>query len=211
MKTIKFIYFDVGGVLLNWEKSLVKLAEKHNKTQKKVFDIFYKYDPIFARGTHTADEMTKIMQKDLQIDDKNFDYIAYCSSQFIPIPEMHELVHELKHTHKIGLLTNLHTDTFDFIMQYGSVPDIDYHAIIKSYEVGFIKPEPEIYHIAQKKAGVAHEEILFIDDLAVNVEAAKKLGWQGYVFDKQNSKKAMEAIRQMLRGSRNNRLYDKKK
>ena len=199
MGQIKFVYFDIGGVLLNWENSLIKLAEKHSKSKKKVFDVFYKHDLTFGRGTHTAEEMTKIMQKDLEIDDKNFNYIAYCASQFVPITEMHEFVHELKNTHKIGLLTNLHTDTFDFIMQYGSVPNINYYAIIKSYEVGFVKPEPEIYQIAQQKADVAPDEILFIDDMSVNIEAAKNLGWHGHVFDKNDPEKSIEEIKKKLK------------
>lgn len=205
MKTIsrgiKFVYFDVGGVLLGWEKSLVKLAEKHHKSPKVVRALFDKYDLIFSRGTHSARDMTNTFKKELDIKDTDFEYVSYCSSEFVPILETHALVHELKNSHKIGLLTNLHTDTFDYIMRFGSVPNISYSAIIKSYEVGYVKPEPEIYHIAQKRAGVAPHEILFIDDMSQNILAAQKLGWQGHVFDKKNPKKSVTEIKKKLNRS----------
>jgi FMN phosphatase YigB (HAD superfamily) len=45
-----------------------------------------------------------------------------------------------------------------------------------SFMVGSMKPEPLIYEIAIKKSGFRPEEILFIDDLEANVQAAQNQG-----------------------------------
>ena len=55
--------------------------------------------------------------------------------------------------------------------------------MINTSEVGAIKPEPEIYLHALEVAGVEPNEAFFTDDKAVNVEAAVRLGFTGYVFD----------------------------
>ena len=42
--------------------------------------------------------------------------------------------------------------------------------------VGFIKPQKEIYAIALKKANCLPEECVFLDDIGINLKAAKKVG-----------------------------------
>ena len=45
-----------------------------------------------------------------------------------------------------------------------------------SFMVGSMKPDPLIYEVAIQKSGFRPEEILFIDDLEVNVQAAQDQG-----------------------------------
>ncbi len=54
--------------------------------------------------------------------------------------------------------------------------------IVLSHEVRAAKPDRAIYDIAAARAGVPPEEILFVDDLAENVAAAREAGWQAEVF-----------------------------
>ncbi len=51
-----------------------------------------------------------------------------------------------------------------------------------SHEVGYVKPEPEIYRAVEKVSGLPSEEHIFIDDILEYVEAAKQLGWDGIQF-----------------------------
>ena len=44
------------------------------------------------------------------------------------------------------------------------------------------KPDPAIYHHVLKELGTQPEETLFIDDKAVNIEAAQALGMKALVF-----------------------------
>ena len=53
---------------------------------------------------------------------------------------------------------------------------------ILSYREKMIKPDPQVYLLLLKRYGLKAEECVFLDDTAVNVEAAKALGFSGIVF-----------------------------
>ena len=53
---------------------------------------------------------------------------------------------------------------------------------IFSARVQMMKPQPAIFHEAARRFGVAPADLLFIDDVAHNVDAARALGWQGVHF-----------------------------
>ena len=54
--------------------------------------------------------------------------------------------------------------------------------IFESSKLGLRKPEKEIYLYAQKKMKVKPQEILFIDDLGINLKPARELGFITYKF-----------------------------
>ncbi|MGO8143464.1 HAD family hydrolase [Rhizobium leguminosarum] len=49
--------------------------------------------------------------------------------------------------------------------------------IIYSAALGHSKPSPDFFRLATERAGVLPSEIAFIDDMAVNIEAARQFGW----------------------------------
>jgi len=51
-------------------------------------------------------------------------------------------------------------------------------ALIDSCRVGFRKPDPEIFAIAEQTVGAAADECLLVDDLAINCIAAERRGWR---------------------------------
>ena len=53
---------------------------------------------------------------------------------------------------------------------------------ILSWNDKLIKPDPAIYKLCLTRFGLKPEESVFVDDTAVNVEAANKLGIHGIVF-----------------------------
>jgi putative hydrolase of the HAD superfamily len=58
-----------------------------------------------------------------------------------------------------------------------------FHHLIFSCDVGRVKPEPEIYENCLEKLDAAPAEVLFLDDIARNVEGATSLGIHGLLFD----------------------------
>jgi HAD superfamily hydrolase (TIGR01509 family) len=53
--------------------------------------------------------------------------------------------------------------------------------IVYSHEVGLAKPDPRIYALTQQRLDVAPSEILFLDDVVENCDAADALGWHAIV------------------------------
>ena len=67
--------------------------------------------------------------------------------------------------------------------------------IVYSHEVGLRKPDPAIYALAAERLGVAPYEVLFLDDVSANVEAARHAGWHGVLHvDTTTSIPALEAV-----------------
>src|SRR5271157_1370402 len=53
-----------------------------------------------------------------------------------------------------------------------------FDVLVWSFQLHLIKPDPAIYRFTLKELGTRPEETLFLDDRAVNVEAARALGMQ---------------------------------
>jgi epoxide hydrolase-like predicted phosphatase len=68
--------------------------------------------------------------------------------------------------------------------------------VIISAEEHCAKPDERIYALTLERLGVAPGEALFIDDLPVNVEAARRLGIPSVLF--QNTPQAISEIRRLL-------------
>lgn len=49
--------------------------------------------------------------------------------------------------------------------------------IVYSHEVGLAKPDPAAYELTTRRLSVAPHEVLFLDDVEANVEAARAFGW----------------------------------
>jgi putative hydrolase of the HAD superfamily len=96
-------------------------------------------------------------------------------------PEMVEAVRALRERMPTALLTNNVREWRD---GWRSAVDLDalFDVVVDSSEVGARKPEPRIYEITRERLGVAHDEILFIDDIGQNLKAARALGWQTLLY-----------------------------
>jgi epoxide hydrolase-like predicted phosphatase len=78
-----------------------------------------------------------------------------------------------------GYVTALLTNTFaEFRPTLERDLDLSmFDAVVESYAVGARKPEPGIYEATVAALGVAHDEIVFLDDFEQNLATAAELGW----------------------------------
>jgi 2-haloacid dehalogenase len=87
--------------------------------------------------------------------------------------------------HDVTMLTNFASDTFvEARERFGFLRKP--RGVTVSGDVGFIKPEREIYDLHASTFGLQPAATLFIDDSAANVAGAKQAGWQAVLF--QNAK-----------------------
>ena len=63
---------------------------------------------------------------------------------------------------------------FDWLSQF--------NVLVWSYQLRLAKPDPAIYRHVLKELGTSPEETVFIDDKAVNIDAANAMGMKGVLF-----------------------------
>ncbi len=78
-------------------------------------------------------------------------------------------------------LSNFGIGSFEIAeSHYGFLADFDRRFI--SGHLGVTKPDPRIYAVVEEESGLPPERLLFIDDRADNIAAARARGWQALHF-----------------------------
>ncbi len=98
---------------------------------------------------------------------------------------------------RTGILSNAGTDArrlFTGVFGFDRLVD----TLVISAEEGSAKPDERIYRVALDRLGVAPEETLFLDDLAVNVTAARRLGIHAVQF--LDTRQALAEVDNLLDG-----------
>lgn len=180
------IVFDLGQVLVRFDyKHFVEKVNRHKAGIGEQYLELYKNNYYihrdFEKGMISEKDFIASMLKYLEyaIDEETF--CKYWSDIFSFNHEVIALLPELKKHYKLYLLSN----TNSIHKRYG-YQDYEFlklfDQLFLSHEVGFIKPEKEIYHAIEIASGFLPEEYLFIDDILEYVDAAKSLGWDGIQF-----------------------------
>lgn len=58
-----------------------------------------------------------------------------------------------------------------------------FDGVFSTCDIGCDKKEPEFFHYVFQKLGLKPEEIMFFDDSQTNVENARSLGIEAYLYD----------------------------
>ncbi len=192
-----FIYFDVNGCLVHlYQRAFTKLAADTGASADIVETAFWHYNDEACRGTMSMSDFNAKLAERIGV--ASVDWPKCYLETIEPIAEMQELIQWAAEHYRIGLLTNTMSGLLGTMRQNDQIPNLHYDAIVDSSEVGVIKPEAKIYEIAQQRAGVPANEILFIDDDRVNLMAAEKLGWHVLGFDDSHPEESAVRVRQAL-------------
>jgi HAD superfamily hydrolase (TIGR01509 family) len=94
--------------------------------------------------------------------------------------EVVQLVLELKEEARVVVGTNTIEGHYRIHRSNGDYDAFD--AVYASHRMGLTKPDPAFYRFILGEEGVTPGESVFVDDLAVNVEAARRLGMRAFLF-----------------------------
>lgn len=198
-KQTKFVFFDIGGVFFSYRFALKKLAAKHGVSKEDLGGAFKKYDPAACRGEISPSDLWSKYRKELDISSPSgFHLRDFWMENLSLIKESHLLAKEVSKKYPVGLLTNVYSGWFEETFKKGFIPDLNYKVVLKSCQLGLIKPEEGIYKAAQKRVGVKKEEILFVDDTLENVLGAEKVGWKAIRFNEKDPKSSADKVKKAL-------------
>jgi putative hydrolase of the HAD superfamily len=182
LSAIRAIFWDVGGVLLNnaWDHTERTLALEHFRLDQKEFhDRHEMVVSSFERGTMSLDEYLDrtVFYRTRPFTREVFREFMFSLSQ--PFPEVLEFAQALTDSGKyfMGTINNESRELNYYRIEKYGLRKI-FRLFVSSCFVGFRKPERDIYRLALEITQVPAEQCCFIDDRAINLECAAKLGME---------------------------------
>ncbi|MBY0281270.1 MAG: HAD family phosphatase [Alphaproteobacteria bacterium] len=183
---IKNIVFDIGNVLVKWAPldTVNKVFPHHPNTfelNQKIFKSPTWMD--LNRGKMSEKEAVQIYNQELGISISELENLMDQAKQGLtPIKGSFELLQALydKGYAIYSITDNVH-EIVHFLKQKYTFFDKFIGASI-SADLGVLKPNEEIYRYLLNTYHLKAEECVFIDDLFINIEGAKKVGMNGIQF-----------------------------
>lgn len=198
--TIRAVFFDYGGVIQRTEFQAPRqqLAERFNMDYDDIDKLVFGGESAqrasvgeIGEDVHWSQVLKRLKQpaSELQtIKDEFFggDVVDH---------EMVEFIRSLRGRFHVGLISNAWDGMRPHLERTGLIELFE--TVIISAEVGVMKPEARIYHLALEQAQVKAGEAVFVDDMPANIAACESIGMKGVLF--KEPRVAMEALKKLLK------------
>jgi putative hydrolase of the HAD superfamily len=191
---IKNIIFDLGGVIINIDNSL--LIQAFSEIGLPNFEaFFYKEEhrnlfDDFEKGMISSQIFRNELKLHCRQGTSDDEIDAAWNSMLLDIPkERLELLVQIKKTYRIFLLSNTNEIHMRFINNYlverfgmADFKEI-FEKVYYSFEVNMQKPDAKIFELVIDQNNLEKEETLFIDDTLQHIEGANKQELHTYLLD----------------------------
>jgi HAD superfamily hydrolase (TIGR01509 family) len=183
---IRSVISDLGKVLIFFDNSIFyrKIAAYSPIPLEEIAGMVNVYSDV-GRAIDTGElspqgfyeRVKEILQVELGFE----EFAAIYNDVFAANAPVIESMSKLRDKYHLVMLSNTDVLRFGFIRaKFPEVMIFDDYVL--SYEVGCIKPDSQIYHVALEKAQADPGECVFIDDRPENIAAAEDLGIRTILF-----------------------------
>ena len=183
---IEAVVFDVGKVLVQWERDLPFRSLIPDPAERAWF-----MDTVIPIEWHAEHDAGRDAEEMIAERSADFPDHAHLIRAWLdrfndtvpgPVPGSVELVEALDAAGvPLYAITNFGADTWA-----GFAPTFPlferFRDIVVSGVEKLAKPDPAIYALAEVRFGLPAGAMLFIDDSLPNVESARARGWHGHHF-----------------------------
>lgn len=188
---IRAVIFDYGNVIsqVNTGDCAIEMEQMTGVSANIFRTVYDKYRFEFDRGTISGAEMYSQL-----LSDAGYHELSSNKTMMEKIAKLdleswknfHQDVTDWglslqKAGFKLGILSNM---PYEFLDLYEKTIPLFTHADYACFScrVKLIKPEPEIYKVALNGLGIKPEEAVFFDDIQINVDAARQLGINAFLW-----------------------------
>lgn len=180
------VVFDVGNVLFHWD--LANLFDKVISDPARRAHFLGEVLTFDFHSRHDEGEELDVLVGELLAAHPGYapeiDAYATRFNETIsgPVAGVHELVEQMAlRDVPLFALTNFGTTFWNGFHPTAPV-FAHFRDIVVSGDEKLAKPDPAIYRLAEQRFGHASHNLLFIDDRADNIAAARDRGWHGHLF-----------------------------
>lgn len=186
MPDIRLIIWDIGGVLVRTQDPAPRqqLAEHHGMQLAELEDLVFGgiQDNPAQLGHISQAQHWRDLGRTLGLDENQTTTFR---RQFFAgdrvDQELSNTITQLKKEYSIAALSNAFSNMRSLMRDEWRILYLFDHIVI-SAEVGLMKPDTAIYRLTLETCGYTAADSVFIDDTAVNVLAAEKIGIRGIQF-----------------------------
>ena len=204
MQPYKNVVFDLGEVIIDidyrqtiaafQQLAVVDFSEVVSyAAQNHIFD-------LYEKGKVSTTDFRNELRKFLKPGTTDKEIEAAWNAIFFDFPPHKiEMLKQLKSRYKTFALSNIneiHLATINQVAKdkFGLIDFASlFHGAYYSNELGYRKPEVEIYNLILENENLVAGETFFVDDKLENVEAARALGIQAYQLKDRNKLSALLA------------------
>ena len=189
MKEINTIIFDVGRVLIDYcpEQVLNQLLP-HSPHKKDYLNhlllspLWHDLDQGVLLPEEVPEKLAPLIGQSQEISNDIHHILSHYVDVLAEKPESKALFLELQKQYPIYILSNFQEAPFKKLLSLqpyiGTATGIVVSATIKH-----IKPDPKIYDYILETYKLRPETCVFIDDMPENIDACRKKGMHGIVFN----------------------------
>jgi putative hydrolase of the HAD superfamily len=183
---LKTIIFDFGNVVAFFDHraTLQRLLPYTHLTVEEMFHRVYDspLEDEYEKGRiETGEALRQIHELwELRCD---VGFLARSIADiFTPNPEVCALIPQLRPKYRLLLGSNTNDiHARQFRRQFADLLT-HFDSLVLSFEIGHRKPSADFFSHCQHLAEAAPREIVFVDDLAANVEGARAHGWHAILY-----------------------------
>lgn len=182
----KAVIFDMGGILLDFPMLELTAAYSDTAEDARLLDRAIFKSPEWAaldRGVTTEERVLSAARENLpeRLHDSAAQVIRHWDEFLFPKQEMNALARELDGAGvPLYLLSNTSPRFYRFREKIEVWPLLK--GALLSFEEKLTKPDPELYRRLFSRFGLAPGACFFIDDLNLNVEAARWCGMTAFHY-----------------------------
>ena len=182
---IRAVFFDFGGVIMRteYQSPRQRLAERFGMDYDDIDKVVFGSESARRASVGEIKEDVHWAQVLKRLKHPAFEAKSFQDEFFggdVIDRGLVEFIRSLRGKVHTGLISNAWSGLRGFIAKEKIIDIFD--TVIISAEVGAIKPSARIYEIALEQAKVGASEAVFVDDVAVNIEACEKVGMKGILF-----------------------------
>lgn len=179
---IQAVLFDYGGVLARLPDGTARqrLADRCGVKVQTLRRLLFGGESfrLALLGEISAEKHWSTAARLLRVPPAELgDFIRQIWQADVLDEDLLALIRSLRGSRKVGLLSNATSDLRDVLAARAGIVEA-FDDLVISSEVGLIKPDVRIYHLAVQRLGVPPESALMVDDLAGNILGAQRVGLQ---------------------------------
>lgn len=182
----KAVIFDMGGILLDFPTLKLTSAFSQTEEDARLLDRAIFKSPEWValdRGVTAEEQVLSAAQGRLpeRLRGAAAQVIGHWDEYLFPKPEMNALARELDALGvPLYLLSNTSARFYRFRDKIEVWPLLK--GALLSFEEKLLKPDPELYRRLFTRFGLTPGDCFFIDDLHLNVEAARWCGMEAFCY-----------------------------